>query len=419
MSSASPVRLRTFVTCLLLYEFAVNSSNDTYLPALPQIGVEYAVEAAVMQRTITAWLAGAATLQLLLGPASDRWGRRFTLFFGGGVFCLATLGCALSSHVSMLMVARFFQGIGMCTLTVAGYATIHELFPAKRAVEIIGWMGTISILAPILGPTLGGLMLEQGSWRLGFWAVLGVALLGLLGLAWCMPETNVSPDARAMQWRPMLQTYLTIARSPTFAGVTVVYGMIYGGVMAWITASPYLLMEGYGLASVTFGFLQIPVFFGYWVGTRIAAPYFRHHTFVWVIQRGLWVSLAAIALMGLFVEIAPARWGMWGLILSMATYCIGFGMVGAPLSRLALSCVPHHLGSVAALLDFVVVGLAMGITYGVSLLHARSVGEFTLFLGAVVGVGYLTLRRSHHHWVQEVDSGDLAKSNASASSVES
>ncbi|MFN7097907.1 MAG: MFS transporter, partial [Gammaproteobacteria bacterium] len=144
--------LKIFPILLALYEVVTYLSNDMYLPALPQLANDLHTTNALAQLSLTTWFLGAASMQLILGPISDRYGRKPVLLIGGIFFVIATLICAMTPDMTTMLIARFFQGCAVCSVTVAGYATIHELYDQKAAMKALALMGSITVLAPAFGP---------------------------------------------------------------------------------------------------------------------------------------------------------------------------------------------------------------------------------------------------------------------------
>jgi len=145
-------KLSIFPLLLVIYEIANYLSNDMYLPALPQMMDELGLDAKQAQLTLTAWFFGSASMPLIIGVMADRFGRRPILLLGGMVYVLATIACALSTNGTMLLIARLIEGGMVPSMMVAGYACIHELYEQKEAIRILALMGSISVLAPALGP---------------------------------------------------------------------------------------------------------------------------------------------------------------------------------------------------------------------------------------------------------------------------
>src|SRR3990167_5344961 len=171
-----------FPVLLALYEICTYLSNDAYLPALPHIAHDLFTTNHLVQLTLTTWFMGSASMQLFLGPISDKIGRRPVLLFGGLVFITVTIGCAVSQNIYWLLILRFIQGATITSMIVAGYATIHELFDRDKAIHTLSMMASITVLAPSFGPLFGALILQFGSWRVIFAILAGWACIVLLGL---------------------------------------------------------------------------------------------------------------------------------------------------------------------------------------------------------------------------------------------
>lgn len=165
MSKSEKKYAFALVAFLLLYEFSVYIANDMIMPGMIQIVKEFSVSDVFIPSSLTAYMLGGASLQIFLGPLSDRYGRRKIMLFGVTVFLLATIANGISGSIDQFMIARFFQGMGVCYIGVIGYATIQEMFEEKKAIKIISMMTTVSILAPLIGPLSGSIYLEHYNWR--------------------------------------------------------------------------------------------------------------------------------------------------------------------------------------------------------------------------------------------------------------
>ncbi|MBS0622298.1 MAG: MFS transporter [Verrucomicrobia bacterium] len=237
-----------------------------YLPALPLIAKELQSSLSLVQLTITAWLAGSMAIQLIVGPLSDFYGRRLVLLGGGLLFLLSTLGCSLSPSLAWLIGARFVQGMGVCTMMVAGYASIHDAYDDREAIHILVWMGTAAVIAPAIGPMFGGLLLLVTTWRVIFLSLLILGALALLGLWFVMPESSSSEHRKPLNTKSLLKSYYRILSNGPFTMSALSFALAYGGIIGWITASPFILMENLNLSPAQFGYLQLPIFGGYIVG---------------------------------------------------------------------------------------------------------------------------------------------------------
>lgn len=371
-----------FPVFLILYEFCVNMSNDMYLPAMPKIAHDFATSANLVQMTIVAWLAGDTAFQLLCGPLSDRFGRRPILFIGGLIFLISTLGCSLAPSITFLIVARFFQGISVCTMMVAGYASIHDLYDDQKAIHILAWMGSAAVIAPAVGPVLGSLVLSFAGWRMVFYLLFFLAVIALLGLGFVMPESVTDRTRQRLHLRTLFHAYKTVLATPAFITSAATFGLLYGGVIGWITASPFLLMESLHLSPITFGWLQGIIFIMYIIGAQLVKPIMKRIGKEKLILIGLVIascSSVCLIVLSLVVERHVASY-----ILPMMGYCLGFGLTSAPLNRTILTSTSEQKGVTIAVFYLMMTGAGTLIGFLLSLID-----ENALLISCVIAASIL------------------------------
>lgn len=318
-------------------------SNDMYLPALPLISRDFSVPLNWIQFTIAAWLAGDACVQLVVGPLSDRFGRRPILLWGGALFLTATIACALAPSVTFLIVARFFQGVGVCSMMVAGYASVHDLYDDQKAIHLLAWMGSAAVLAPAVGPLFGGLLLLIADWRMIFYLLFFLSLFALLGLWICMPESIPSNTKRSVRTKNLIEVYRSIFSTPAFIISALSFGLLYGGMIAWITDSPFLLIQTLEISPTEFGWIQLFIFGSYIIGARVIKLFIQKISAETIIFSGLCLSLIATTALMLFSLLMPSD--LRSYILPMIGYSIGFGMASAPLNRVTINAITAQRGA--------------------------------------------------------------------------
>ena len=327
---------------LILYEFAVNLSNDMYVPSLTLISAAFGVPNNVINLTMTSWFVGAALPQLWVGPLSDRMGRRPVLFTGGALFLLTTLICATARSFWPLFVGRFFQGTAVSSLLVAGYATVHDHYDDDHAVHILAWLGAAAILAPMIGPTLGAFLLLAGPWQLIFWIILVIAGAGLFGLWPTMPETVVPMRVHDRT----VTIYKLIFRNRLFTLTSLTLALGYAGLVAWLAGSLFLLVGDFEVTPQIFGLIQVPVFVSYFLGAkvikRLLGPWVRRHAIPIGISIAFLSSLGQVFLILIHARTIPT------LVIPISVYALGFGMAAAPLTRSAIASSLQPRGSVTA-----------------------------------------------------------------------
>lgn len=187
--------LRRVAVVLGLLETFGPISMDLYMPALPRLAADLGTSESLGQATMSACMLGLALGQLVLGPLSDRFGRRRPLLVGVGLFALLSLACALTPSIELLLAARFFQGLCGSAGIVIALAVARDLTDGVELVRLLAMLTTVGALAPIVAPVVGGQLAPIMGWR-GIFAVLaaiGVALFALALLA--LPE-SLPPGAR-------------------------------------------------------------------------------------------------------------------------------------------------------------------------------------------------------------------------------
>ncbi|NNM43591.1 MAG: multidrug effflux MFS transporter [Chlamydiae bacterium] len=342
-------------------------SNDMYLPALPIIADDFFASISLVQFTIAAWLGGNTAVQLIIGPLSDRYGRRPILLGGGVLFLLATLGCATAPSLSFLICARFLQGIGVCSMMVSGYASIHDLYDDQKSIHILVWMGTAAVIAPAIGPLLGGLLLLVTDWRGIFFSLFALASASILALWFSMPESTSAKSPQSLKIKSLLSSYRKIISNASFMISAACFAFLYGGIIGWITSSPFILLETLQLTPTTFGYLQIPVFGGYIVGAQLVKFFLEKYGKEKVISLGLAVSLLSGIFLVIFSFILPSS--PLSFVIPLACYCTGFGFAAAPLNRVTLTSTTQQKGMAMAVFYLTMTGIGTGVSVILSIFH--------------------------------------------------
>lgn len=160
-------------------------ATDIFLPGVPEITAELGSGEELM---ITSFLLGFALAQLILGPVSDRVGRKIPLAAGMIVFALGSAWCAVADTMPELIATRVLQAVGACTGPMLARAIVRDLYEGTRAAQVLSTLMLIMALAPILGPLMGGFLVVAGGWRWTFWTIAAVALI-IFGLILFLPES--------------------------------------------------------------------------------------------------------------------------------------------------------------------------------------------------------------------------------------
>ena len=245
-------------------------SIDTIFPAFPQIGEQLGADKMAMQQTISVYLLAYAAMSLVHGPLSDALGRRPVILAGLVVFVLASVGCALSTSLPMLLWFRALQGFSAGVGLIVGRAVIRDVLHGHDAQRLMSQVSMIFGIAPAVAPIIGGWLLGWQRWPGIFWflAVFGV---GLVAVVWRgLPETH-PPQARLpLEAGPLLRGYAGILGRPRFLRLTLAGALNFGALFLYIASAPAFVIDQLGLGERDFGWFFIPMIGGMMIGAFVS-----------------------------------------------------------------------------------------------------------------------------------------------------
>ncbi|MBL7254086.1 multidrug effflux MFS transporter [Paractinoplanes lichenicola] len=337
---------------------------DMYLPALPTITTDLQSTEAAVQLTLTGTLLGLALGQLLVGPLSDAIGRRLPLLAGVGVHVLASVLCVVAPNLAVLGTLRVLQGLGAAAASVVAMAIVRDLFSGLAAAKLFSRLMLVVGVAPILAPTIGGVVLNWTSWR-GVFVVLTVAAIAIMtATALFLPETLPVERRRNGGVTGTLRDYGRLFTDRAYVGLILVAALAFSALFAYVSGSSFVFQEEYGMSEQQFAY----VFAGGAVGLIGATQFNVRLLRRWQPVQILGGALVAGAVFGaIFLLFAITGFGglagvLIPLWLVLAT--VGLAMPNAP--ALALSRHGEAAGTAAALLG--------AVQFGVGALAAPLVG---------------------------------------------
>jgi DHA1 family bicyclomycin/chloramphenicol resistance-like MFS transporter len=227
---------------------------DLYLPGLPDLGADLGASESMAQLTVAACICGLALGQLLAGAVSDALGRRAPALAGMALWALATAGCAAATSIGLMVGLRLLAGIGAGACVALARAVIGDLDPANL-VRHMSRMLLILAVVPVLAPSLGGTLLRATGWR-GLFVTLAVVGVIFAAISWWrLPESLPRPARTPLRVRGILAGYRELVGGPSFVAQTAASGAAFGVMFAYISSSPFVFRESYGLTPVGYGFL--------------------------------------------------------------------------------------------------------------------------------------------------------------------
>ena len=372
-------RPKTARTALTLGAFVALGplTIDMYLPALPTIATELETTSAAVQLTLTGTLVGLALGQLVLGPLSDRFGRRRPLIAGTALHGLASLLVLVAPNIAVLGVLRLLQGVGTAAGAVIAIAVVRDLFDGRAAATMLSRLFLVIGAAPVLAPTIGGEVLRFTSWR-GVFVILAVYGLLLLAVGLFLLRETLPPERRSSSGvTGTLRGYRSLFGDRAYVGLVLVAGLTMAGLFSYVSGSSFVYQEEFGLDEQQFGLLFGAGAFWLIAATQLNPVLLRWFSPAQVLVTGTLAGAAAGAVLlalsatgtgGLFAVAIP----LWAVL-----FACGLALPNAP--ALALSRHGEAAGTAAALLGAVQFGVGAAVSPLVGLL-----GNDAVAMGAVI-----------------------------------
>ena len=244
---------------------------DMYLPAMPVIADDLQASVSASQATLMAFFISFGASQLVYGPATDVMGRKPPLYFGLVVFALASVGCAMSPTIEMLIAMRFIQGIGAAAVMSIPRAVIRDCYTGNDATRLMSTIMLIIAVSPMLAPLLGSAVIVPFGWRAVFIAVAMATGLGFAMTRFALPETLKPEHRKPFKMKELLGAFGVLFRDTHYMGLTFIGGMGMGSFFAFLATSSFLYMDYYGLTSFQYSLAFALNAFGFFAASQAAA----------------------------------------------------------------------------------------------------------------------------------------------------
>lgn len=334
-------------------------TTDLYLPALPALTSGFGAPVAHAQLTLTALLLAFGCSQLLLGPLSDRFGRRPVLLWGLAAYVLAAVGAALAPSMALLIVWRTLQGAAMGAAVMAARAIVRDLYqPADGARVMSRALTGLGVIACLCAP-VGGLVSDLAGWRVALLvpALFGAVSLGLV--AWRFDESLARRDPRALQPGTLVRTWATVLRHPTFQAFCALTTASYALLFTFLAASSFVFIQVLGLTKTQYGLVMLWNSLSYIGGTFVCRYWLARHGVRGSVARGAVLTLSGGLLMaGLAVAGVHSTAAIVGPLTLMM---LGHGVHQPCGQSGAVGPFPQAAGAASALNGFVMMLAVFGV----------------------------------------------------------
>lgn len=343
---------------------------DMYLPSLPTIADDLGVPVAQAQLTISVFLAGFALGQLFYGPLADAIGRKPVMLGGLALFTLASLGCAFADNIETLMAFRLLQAIGGAAGSVVLNALLRDMFERDMFARVMSMVILVMTLAPLVAPIIGGYLLLIGHWHSIFVVLAIIGALVSVALALRIPETLKPEHRQPFRVWPVLHNYSRVLRHRAAVGYIGCGGLTTAAMFAFISGSPLVYIELYGVPAQHYGLLFALNIILMMVLSFANSRLVKRLGSDSLLKTGLiQAALAAVAL--LFFGITGMG-GLWGLVPAVMLLIAQISLVGANAMAGLLSHFPEAAGTASALAGTVRFGLGALATFAVNASQAVS-----------------------------------------------
>jgi DHA1 family bicyclomycin/chloramphenicol resistance-like MFS transporter len=330
-------------------------SVNIIIPAVPGLALSLDADPAAVQLTISLFFAGLASAQLVLGALSDRFGRRPVLIVGFLITVVTSFAAAAATGIASLVAARTLQAFGASTGIVIGRAIVRDLYSRERAASMFAWVTMSTVVIPMFGPLIGGLLDEWLGWRSIFLFTGCSALVVVIWAIVALPETRSPHAAASISFKQLGREARALLSTPAFAGFAFCAGMISGPYYALLGGVPQVVITQMGRSPAELGLWFILSSLGYMLGNFLAGRFSSRFGIYAMIWWGLVLELLGTAL-GIALAPFSNALGPISVFLPITVIYVANGIALPSAIAGAVSVRPQAAGTAAGIAGFTQMG---------------------------------------------------------------
>ncbi len=398
MSYASRVRFLDrstpphIVTLILLAGLSALVMN-IFLPSLPNMAADFQTDYAIMQLSVAVYLGVNAVLQILIGPISDKMGRRPVILWGLIGFCAATIGCIYAPSIGWFLFFRMAQAM-IVTAMVLSRAVVRDCVPQDQAASMIGYVTMGMAVVPMIGPAFGGMLDQAFGWQSNFWLLL-ILGMGLYWLTWA--DLGETARVSGLSLTQQFKQYPELLTSPRFWGYALAAALASGAFFAYLGGAPFVGSEVFGMTPAELGFFFGAPAIGYFAGNFVSGRYSARIGVNRMVFVGSLINATGITLSMLVFWLGyGTQWSFFGF---MTFVGLGNGMIIPNATAGMLSVRPHLAGTASGLGGSIMLGGGAGLSALAGVLLVPGSGPWPLLwimwltaIGAIIAIRFVIWR---------------------------
>ncbi len=368
-------------------------SIDMYLPAFQQIANDLGTTPAQISLSVSGYFIGLALGQLFYGPLLDRFGRKPPLYAGLSVFAVASLGCITVRSPELFIAFRLLQALGGCVAQVGAIAMVRDFFPARESAKILSLLMLVLSVSPLFAPSIGSVIATTIGWPWIFVALGGFAVLLMVVIGLLLPEGHRPDPDISLLPSAILGGFQQILVRPQFYTYALAGAFAFAGLFVYVAGSPIVFIDGFQVGPRAYGLIFAALACGFIGGSQLNIWLSRQHADHKIFRVA--VVCQNVIMLIIVVGTFYGWYGLVGTVVLLLAYLPFCGIAYPNAAAIALAPFSRNVGSAAALLGFLQMGIGALASTGVGLLHATSSLAVFMVMAATALIGLVILLANH------------------------
>jgi DHA1 family bicyclomycin/chloramphenicol resistance-like MFS transporter len=372
-------------------------SIDMYLPGFPAIAADLQTTTALVSLSLSGYFVGISFGQLLYGPLMDRFGRKPPIYFGLTVYILASIACALTRSIELLIFWRVVQAIGSCAAGVGSMVLVRDLFPVEENAKVFSLLILVLGTSPMIAPTAGGYVTDLFGWQAVFIILAIMAAMMAVAVMFFLPDKYKPDPGFSLKPKPILGNFKIVLKEKKFLTYCFSGSAAFSGLFVYVSGSPQVFMEFFNLDGKLYGWIFAGLSVGFIGSSQVNTLLLKKFTS----ERIVITALTCQSILALiFLLCSLNGWmNLYSTIVFIFLYLCCLGLISPNTSALALAPFTKNTGSASAVLGAVQMTTGAIASTGVSLFHAQNTTPmvFMMCVASCTGLMFLLRGRKLMH----------------------